>query len=101
LVATVRIGLKAIIAAVTVTAATLFAAPAHADIYDQAATALCEGLDANPTVQQVDRDVSILLKNGFTAKQAATFIVDAVSSYCPENMSVLRQYANASGGTQT
>lgn len=87
--------MKRTLAALASCALALFAAPAaHADSVDRAATAICQDLTANPVDGQVEYDLSILVEMGLTVEQAVKFMVVAVKEYCPENLIVLKHYAD-------
>jgi hypothetical protein len=91
---------RLIAAAAAVGVAFSVAAPASANPIDALATAFCADLYANPTPAQVDYSARLLLSNGWTAQEAAEFMVLAVQEYCPSNAYVLRAYAKSAKSGQ-
>lgn len=77
-------------------AASLILAPVtHADDYDRLANALCTDLYASPSLSEVDFELQALVASGLTYTQAAKFMVAAVAQYCPDNLVLLKHYADS------
>ena len=86
-----------IITGAAITGAIVLAAPAKADPAEEVATDVCMALEANPTVGEVSRLVTIMVSNGATPYSAGEFIGAAVSTHCSRYIPVLQAFINSYG----
>jgi len=84
--------------AVTLIAATTFAAPATADNADQLATEICTTLSEDPQPDTVGAIGLWLMASGADAETAAKTVVYSVSEYCPQHFDIVRAYGQGAAG---
>lgn len=80
--------------------AALFYSAPDADASTTTRPSICATFDANPNFETVNVVMSNLVANGFTIDLAATAVVDAVETFCPQHVSLLQRYVDA-GERQT
>ena len=87
-----------IITGTAITGAIVLATPAaHADPAEEVATDICMALQANPTVGEVSRLLTILVSNGITPYHAGEIIGADVTSHCSRYTPVLQAFINQYG----
>ena len=84
--------------AVTLLAATTFAAPATADNADQVATQICTTLSEDPQPDTVGAIGLWLMASGADAETAAAAVVYSVLEYCPKYFDIVRAYGQGAAG---
>ena len=87
-----------IITGSAITGAIILATPtAHADPTEEIATDVCMALEANPTVGEVSRLLTIFVSDGVTPYHAGEFIGAAVATHCSRYEPVLQAFINQYG----